>query len=197
LVKARHVLIVRFLQRMKHPPTQTILLVEPDADGRQMYTDYFAHHGFRVLSATTGRDALMLAPRVDAIVTEIRLAGELDAIEFMSELKQSAATSDIPLIVVTSRAWNTDRERAQRAGCDLFLSKPCLPSDLVRSVRRLIAGSRFRRLRGADLKHGRINGPAVGMHRHRRAPALNGSTGPEHRATASDHGRRGHKKSPS
>jgi CheY-like chemotaxis protein len=162
-----------------------------------MYSDYFAHHGFRVLSATTGRDALMLAPRVDVIVTEIGLAGELDAIAFMSELKRSDATSDIPLIVVTSRAWNTDRERAQRAGCDLFLSKPCLPSDLVRSVRRLIAGSRFRRLRGADLKHGPINAAAVGTIRHRRASALNGTTAPEHHATASDHGRRGHKKSAS
>jgi DNA-binding NarL/FixJ family response regulator len=46
--------------------------------------------------------------------------------------------------VVTSRAWSTDRDRAIAAGCDLFLSKPCLPHDLMDSINRLLARRRRR-----------------------------------------------------
>jgi two-component system cell cycle response regulator DivK len=121
----------------KNKPTELIVLVDADADTRKMYTAFLRHHGFRVMPVMTGREALVVAARADAIVTETHLPGDLDGIELVTRLKRDKRTCDIPLVVVSSRAWDADRERAVRAGCDLFLSKPCLPQDLVQALRRL------------------------------------------------------------
>jgi hypothetical protein len=53
--------------------------------------------------------------------------------------------------MMTLRAWNNAGERAEQAGCDLFLLKPCLPSDLLRHVPQLLAQSRLRRVRRSPI----------------------------------------------
>jgi two-component system cell cycle response regulator DivK len=123
---------------------EIILIADADPDARQIYSAFLQHHGFHVVAVKAGRDALAVAPAVDAIVTEIPLAGDVDGLELIARLKAAAGTAAIPIIVVTSRAWSTDRDRATAAGCDLFLSKPCLPSDLMDSINRLVARRRRR-----------------------------------------------------
>jgi CheY-like chemotaxis protein len=123
---------------------EVILVADADPDARQIYSAFLQHHGFHVVAVTTGRDALAVAPAVDAVVTETSLPGDIDGLELIARLKGDAHTTAIPLIVVTSRAWSTDRDRAIGAGCDLFLSKPCLPHDLMDSINRLLASRRRR-----------------------------------------------------
>ena len=123
---------------------EVILVADADPDARQIYSEFLQHHGFHVVTVTTGRDALAIAAAVDAVVTEISLPGSIDGLELIERLKGDAQTTAIPLIVVTSRAWSTDRDRATAAGCDLFLSKPCLPHDLMDSINRLLARRRRR-----------------------------------------------------
>jgi two-component system, cell cycle response regulator DivK len=123
---------------------EVILVADADRDARQIYSAFLRHHGFHVVAVTTGRDALAAAPAVDAVVTEIPLPGDIDGLELIARLKGDARTTAIPIIVVTSRAWSTDRDRAIAAGCDLFLSKPCLPHDLMDSINRLLARRRRR-----------------------------------------------------
>jgi len=123
---------------------EVILVADPDPDARQIYSAFLHHHGFQVVAVTTGRDALAVAPSVDAVVTEIPLTGDVGGLELIARLKSDASTMAIPLIVVTSRAWSTDRDRATGAGCDLFLSKPCLPHDLMDAITRLLARRRRR-----------------------------------------------------
>jgi two-component system cell cycle response regulator DivK len=123
---------------------EVILVADADPDARQIYSAFLQHHGFHVVAVKTGRDALAAAPAVDAVVTEIPLTGDIDGLELIARLKGDARTTAIPLIVVTSRAWSTDRDRATGAGCDLFLSKPCLPHDLMDSINRLLARRRRR-----------------------------------------------------
>ncbi len=130
---------------------EVILVADADPDARQIYSKFLEYHGFHVVAVTTGRDALAVAPAVDAVVTEIPLTGDIDGLELIERLKGDSRTSGIPLIVVTSRAWSTDRDRANVAGCDLFLSKPCLPHDLMDSIRRLLARRR-RRERAATIQ---------------------------------------------
>ena len=55
-----------------------------------------------------------------------------------------------------SRRPSTERQRAESAGCDLFLTKPCLPDELLREVHLLLAsskiGTRWERPAKADLR---------------------------------------------
>ena len=104
-----------------------------------MYAEYLRFHGYLPVPISTARDGLAVAARVDLIVTDILLPGDMDGIELVRRLKGDAHTKQIPVIVLTACAWTTDRKRAEEAGCDVFLPMPCLPDELLQQVRRLLA----------------------------------------------------------
>ena len=117
-----------------------VLIVQPDADSREMYSEYLRYQGVDAIGVNgTGR--LGAAPNVDIVVKGLLLPGHTDGIGLIERLKTDQKTRDIPVIVVTCCAWTSERTRAERGGCDVFLSKPCLPDDLAREVRRLLAAS--------------------------------------------------------
>jgi CheY-like chemotaxis protein len=120
-------------------PEPIVLLVQPERDDREMYAECFRHHGWLPVSVSTAGEAWRIAPIADVIIAGILLPGQIDGIEFVTRLKADERTSQIPVIVLTACGWQSERERAEHAGCDEFLAKPCLPGDLVRAVRRVLA----------------------------------------------------------
>jgi CheY-like chemotaxis protein len=131
------------------PPTKprTVLLVQPPDDSREMYAEFFRHHGMDVVCPDDVVEALTLAPAADAVVTGLQLPGTMDGYAFIQQLRAGAATRHKLIIVVTSWAWQTERLRAQDAGCDVFLTKPCLPAVLLRHVQRGLRAARPRQPR--------------------------------------------------
>ena len=125
-------------------PAPVVLLVQADADSREMYTEFFRYEGLLPVPVSNARDGLTVARRTDIVVTGLLLPGDIDGIEFIARLKRDERTKRIPLIVLTACAWKSDRERAEKAGCDVFLAKPCLPDHLLREVRLLLAASKLR-----------------------------------------------------
>ena len=120
-------------------PEPVVLLVQPERDDRDMYAEFFGRQGWRAIAVSAAHDALRLAPTADVIITGILLPGPMDGVEFIAQLKANERTKSIPVMVLTTCAWSTERERAANAGCDAFLTKPCLPADLVGAVRRVLA----------------------------------------------------------
>jgi DNA-binding response OmpR family regulator len=122
-----------------------VLLVQRSRDdGLDMYAAFLRYHGLALIAVSNARDALLLAPRADIIVTGIILDDPMDGLELVSRLRHDAGTRHTPVVVLTACTWATDREHAEYAGCDVFLPKPCLPGDLLREVRRLLRASRAR-----------------------------------------------------
>ena len=109
-----------------------------------MYADFLRHAGMTLIIVSEAAPALLAAPDSQVIVTELLLPGSMEAIEFIVRLRSDRATRGIPIIVLTTSAWDTERERAQLAGCDLFLAKPCLPDQLLDGLRWLLAESATR-----------------------------------------------------
>jgi CheY-like chemotaxis protein len=130
----------------------SVLLIEPDDDGRDMYVEFLTRAGLRPIAVDNAEDALEHAPNVDVIVTGIRLRGEIDGVELVARLRRERRTKHIPIAVVTACAWHTERERAEQAGCDVFLSKPCLPGDLLVELQRLLTFSKELRATGKQAK---------------------------------------------
>ena len=124
---------------MPPTPAAVVLLVQAEADSREIYAEFLRYQGFLPVPVSTARDGLRVAPEADVIVTGLLLPGDMDGIEFIARLKRDDRTKRIPVIVLTACAWKSDHERAEQAGCDVFLPKPCLPDDLLREVRRLLA----------------------------------------------------------
>ena len=120
-----------------------VLLVQPSRDdGLEIYTEFLRYHGLAVIPVSDSRDALRLAPQADIVVTGMNLDDPMDGVELVSRLRHDDGTRSMPLIVLTACAWPKDRARAEGAGCDVFLPKPCLPNDLLGEVRQLLAVTR-------------------------------------------------------
>jgi CheY-like chemotaxis protein len=104
-----------------------------------MYAEFLHYAGLAPVCVSNARHALTIAPYADVIVTGLSIHGEINGIELIGRLKSDERTKNIPIVVLTASAWISERERAETAGCDVFLSKPCLPRDLLREVRRMLA----------------------------------------------------------
>jgi two-component system cell cycle response regulator DivK len=114
------------------------LLVQPERDDRDMYAEFLEHEGLVALCVSDPIHALAIAPHADIVITGLLLPGEFDGFELVARLKHDERTKDIPVVVLTACAWDTERERALQAGCDLFLPKPCLPDALLDNVCRMV-----------------------------------------------------------
>ena len=130
------------MQQATMPATRrpVVLLVQQLCDdGLEMYAEYLRHFSLAAIAVSTVKDALTFAPEADIIVTGIILDGHMDGVEFVSRLRGDDGTMHKPIIVLTTCAWPQARERAEQAGCDVFLSKPCLPDALLHEVRLLLS----------------------------------------------------------
>ena len=129
------------------PERPLVLLVEDDPDGRLLFCEWLSDAGFRVETAHNGLQALerALEIRPDAILTDLNIPG-IDGYELTRRLKSDPRTSLIPVLAVTGYApFTQDPSRADRAGCDAILPKPCDPADLSTTLRSLIARAQGRR----------------------------------------------------
>jgi len=124
---------------MRVTPNGVVLLAQSFGDDSlEMYAEFLRYHGFIVIEVSNTGDALALAPHADIIITGILLSGPFDGVELVRRLRSLTRPKHQPIIVLTACAWQSDRERAQDAGCDVFLPKPCLPDELLAAVRRLL-----------------------------------------------------------
>src|SRR5262245_10841344 len=129
------------------PERPLVLLVEDDRDGRLLFSEWLSDAGFRVETAHNGLQALERAREMlpDAILTDLHLPG-IDGYELTRRLKSDPQTGGVPVLAVTGYApFAQDSSRADRAGCDAFLPKPCDPEDVITTLHALIAEARGRR----------------------------------------------------
>lgn len=118
-----------------------VLIVEDDEDSRYVYKAILEDNGFEVVTATSGDDGLRLAqerhPQV--ILMDVSIPG-MDGWSVTSRLKGDPKTAGIPLIIITAHAFPEDLRRAEKVGCDAFLTKPCEPRQVLQEVLRMLEG---------------------------------------------------------
>jgi CheY-like chemotaxis protein len=124
---------------MTEQNTPLILVVDDYQDAREMYAEYLQFSGFRVAEAKNGNEAVeqAFALRPDLILMDLSLPG-MDGWEATRVLKADNRTKHIPVVALTGHALAGSSEGAKKAGCDAFVTKPCLPDDLVVEVRRML-----------------------------------------------------------
>jgi two-component system, cell cycle response regulator DivK len=117
-----------------------VLVVEDYPDAREMYSEYLRFSGFRVAEARNGEEALEKAFTLlpDVVLMDLALP-LMDGWEATRRLKGDPRTAQILVVALTGHALAGHAEGARRAGCDAFVTKPCLPDELVDEIRRLLA----------------------------------------------------------
>jgi CheY-like chemotaxis protein len=133
-----------------HPPI--ILVVEDDESNREMYATFLEIAGYWVLGASSGAEGLVTARRYHphVVVTDVSMPG-MDGWSLAKALRANERTEDIGIIAVSG--WRKDdvlARAAEDAQVDVVLTKPCLPDDLLREIRKLLARGRLARIRATE-----------------------------------------------
>ena len=115
---------------------KTVLVVDDELKITRLLRDYLQQAGFSVLTAADGPSALTVARRdqPDMIVLDLGLPG-LDGLDVARALR---TTSDVPIIMLTARADESDRIVGLELGADDYLVKPFSPKELVARVRAVL-----------------------------------------------------------
>ena len=119
-----------------------ILIVEDAPDNRTIAELILQSAGHTVVSVGDGASAVGVAiiTQPDAILMDLSLP-QLDGWEATRRLKADKATADIPIVALTGHALAGILEGAKKAGCDAFVTKPCLPEDLVKEIQRVLSAA--------------------------------------------------------
>lgn len=122
------------------PARPLVLVVDDYEDAREMYAECLDQSGFRVEQAESGEEAVAkaVALRPALIVMDLALPG-MDGWTATRAIKTDDRTRSIPVVALTGHARSDASTAARDAGCDAFLTKPCLPDAVVEIVRRLLA----------------------------------------------------------
>lgn len=112
-----------------------VLIVDDTEDNRVLYSAAFSYAGFRVKTASHGREALdeVASEMPDAILMDLAMP-VMDGWQTTRTLKQDERTRVIPVIVVTGQVTEDSLNRAREAGADHVCTKPCMPRRLVELV---------------------------------------------------------------
>lgn len=119
-----------------------VLLVEDDLDTQAVYSAILVHHGYEVLTAENGQEAVRLAreERPDLVLLDIDLP-ILNGWEAAKILKDDRGTEEIPIVAISGGTTAECYERATSLGFEAYHAKPFSPTEVLTEVRRLLESS--------------------------------------------------------
>jgi two-component system OmpR family response regulator len=127
-----------------------LLIVEDERSIREPLAAYLARSGFRVTQVADAAEArtMLSAYAIDLAVLDIMMPGE----DGLSLCRYIRATSELPVILLTARAEDTDRILGLEMGSDDYITKPFNPRELVARIRAVLrrAGSGEARQRAPE-----------------------------------------------
>lgn len=114
-----------------------ILVVEDNADMRELFCTVLSDSGYQCLSAADGAEALEIMDKeyVDLIVADIMMPN-MDGYELTKAIR--AAKMELPILMVTAKDQFDDMQKGFRAGTDDYMIKPINVKELVLRVEALL-----------------------------------------------------------
>ncbi|MBE9127854.1 MULTISPECIES: response regulator transcription factor [unclassified Coleofasciculus] len=117
----------------------TALVVEDCLTQMAVLTDCLKQAGLNVVIAHTGEEALVKVRhyKPSVIVLDVVLPG-ISGFEICRELKTTAETKDIPIVLCSTKGSQMDKFWGMKQGADAYISKPVDQEELSQTVKRLI-----------------------------------------------------------
>jgi len=115
--------------------TSKILVADDDFDNRTIVQEALEAAGYQVLLATNGEEALEQVHSKKPAVLLLDLSmPKLNGWEVAKRIRQEPALSGTAIIAFTAHALVGDELKAKASGCDDYISKPCLPKEVVAKI---------------------------------------------------------------
>jgi phosphate regulon transcriptional regulator PhoB len=120
----------------------TILVVEDEPDIRKLVQYNLAQERYKVLEAEDGEQALKLLQRTrpKLVILDLMLPG-MSGLELCKTLRDRQETAQLPILMLTAKAGETDRVVGLEMGADDYLTKPFSPREMVARVRAILRRS--------------------------------------------------------
>ena len=126
------------MDRRRVARPQRILVVDDSDDMRDLWNLWLTAHGFSVLEAQNGAEALHQVDErpPDLVLLDVMMP-VMDGLETLRRLRAHAATSSVPVIMLSAQD-EAGARRARDLRPDLYLRKPIAPDDLLWHIRGLL-----------------------------------------------------------
>lgn len=113
-----------------------ILLIDDEPSIREPLTDYLVGQGLSVTAVSSAAEAraMLLSQSFDLVVSDIMMPGE----DGLSLTRHIRANSDMPVILLTARAEDTEKIVGLEIGADDYVVKPFNPRELVARIRTVL-----------------------------------------------------------
>jgi len=117
-----------------------ILLVEDEPNIIEAIRFILSRDGWQVSTHSDGRTAVDAVRRTapDVLMLDVMLPGR-SGFDILRELRDHAETSDLPVLMLTAKGQDRDREQAARYGVTRFMTKPFANADVLDAVNAMAA----------------------------------------------------------
>jgi CheY-like chemotaxis protein len=113
----------------------TILVVDDSRMQILFVSRVLEKHGWRVITAFGGAEALEKVRGVDLVFLDINMP-RMDGYEVCKLIRENSETARIPVVLLSGQEASGDDDRARLAGADGYLTKPCKPELLLQAVEK-------------------------------------------------------------
>ena len=117
-----------------------ILIVDDEPHIRRILTTILGNEGFDVAEAhdgTEGLDAIRSDEHFDFVLLDFMMPGA-NGLEVLAYIRSDERRKDLPVIILTAKGQDTDRQAALAGGADDFLTKPFSPKKLVARIHEIL-----------------------------------------------------------
>jgi len=116
-------------------PSKKILVVEDEESLLKLESILLASKGYRVTGVSDGQAAITTLAEnpPDLVLLDLMIPG-VDGFEVCRWIKDNAETRHIPVIIVTAKKTEADRDRGMKAGADMYITKPFRSAMLVEAI---------------------------------------------------------------
>jgi DNA-binding response OmpR family regulator len=122
---------------------EKILVIEDDPATSRLVDYALRHEGYQVITASNGLVGIrkVQEEKPDLIILDVMLPG-MDGFEICHRLRSEPATAELPILMLSAKAQEIDRNTGVKVGADDYLAKPADPSEIVSRVGSLLARKR-------------------------------------------------------
>ena len=120
------------------PKFNTILVVDDSDLDRETLARCIKKHGYNVITAEDGMQALQMAKDIkpNCIFLDIVMPG-ISGLEVMRSMHEDPATSNIPVVLCTTKGLRADKMWGMRNGASEYIVKPINETDVLNAIKKL------------------------------------------------------------
>ena len=117
-----------------------VLLVEDEPNIIEAVSFLLSRDGWQVSTQSNGHDAaeVIKTKQPDLLILDVMLPGR-SGFDILSDVRSSENVAEIPVLMLTARGQNKDREMAERLGATRFMTKPFSNSEIIEVLHEMSA----------------------------------------------------------